>query len=753
MKIRFFGPRWTKWVHLRCDRTFMFFSSIFFHFPIFLLTWKMCLFCSKCMSLPAWASEFNHRCFLRSWCSMEMKCPFDDEKRDCRDWVGPPTRLGESRIQVPRVERAPRLLKRSLRIGLLLLLAHQTDLPLGPTSFVSFPFSAALSWKSFTRLCAAAAFTVPLISFSIRLQQFSVCACLAIPLSNDMNPQHFAVNLNTSKSSRVVCTFLVPEHVLPSPALPCKSLSIVATCPMRSPPSILASSSFLRHGTDTPDCFGPIDQPPTLFREILLVRQSTRDASHQCSFPTFPQSHCILIIALHRLDGSLQDPLALDRSRWSSSIHSSSLSVCSMTRSSLSEPIRCPNSNDVHELQSDLTQPHDQPSACPTSRRSPWHHGAQLLSLVLLPPKMPILFLPSRTSRACGPNGSLGPVSLLQFGCDNPPLVLCPWRIVCTNCETEDASFRVQVFLAHFVGNRACAWSSFLQTLHSHAHRASCIWKCVGVTAFTNFFCTLVHDVRLDSLRRYRTRQCVQLHHKHALPLVHRNCRTSLVPVLLNILQIWLRFFPVSFVAFLWRIPCFHLRLSLPVSGDIDPHRPSSTYSQSSFLFWLAATNMENSHNSRRSRPASASSCPSRPPGKYHFKQNWHSPQVQDYCIFSEFKHHGFPLLLPLHDHQSHLTHVFCWCLVHAFTLWLPWSSTSPSGFLQSVTLQSSSTSSPHCAACCSSPASAPTADGLPHQLHLLTPSMHQNSQQLRRPHDVVTRSEQQTPIMTRKTK
>ena len=50
-------------------------------------------------------------------------------------------------------------------------------------------------------------------------------------------------------------------------------------------------------------------------------------------------------------------------------------------------------------------------------------------------------------------------------------------------------------------------------------------------------------------------------------------------------------------------------------------------------------------------------------------QQSRHLPKVWDLCIFSKCGHHGFPLLFPLHDRQSHLTHVFHWLLVHAVTL------------------------------------------------------------------------------------
>ena len=91
------------------------------------------------------------------------------------------------------------------------------------SAFVRFvPFSAALSWYSFMRLVAACAFAVPFSSSSIRLRQLSVCACLAVPRSNDMHPGHLAVNPNSSKFSREKCTLASGlGHVILPPTFPC----------------------------------------------------------------------------------------------------------------------------------------------------------------------------------------------------------------------------------------------------------------------------------------------------------------------------------------------------------------------------------------------------------------------------------------------------------------------------------------------------------------------------------------------------
>ena len=93
-----FGPRWTgAWEYgpLEGDPAFMFFISLFFIFPnfCFFLEQKGSSLISclsfKHISLLAFVSQFNHRCFLCGRCSMEMWC------RDDRGWcswdgVGPP---------------------------------------------------------------------------------------------------------------------------------------------------------------------------------------------------------------------------------------------------------------------------------------------------------------------------------------------------------------------------------------------------------------------------------------------------------------------------------------------------------------------------------------------------------------------------------------------------------------------------------------------------------------------------------------
>ena len=120
------------------------------------------------------------------------------------------------------------------------------------SAFVRFvPFSAALSWYSFMRLVAACAFAVPFSSSSIRLRQLSVCACLAVPRSNDMHPGHLAVNPNSSKFSREMYTRFGTGTCYSASNFSLNSLSITMTSLLRRSPSIFGSSSFLRHGTAT----------------------------------------------------------------------------------------------------------------------------------------------------------------------------------------------------------------------------------------------------------------------------------------------------------------------------------------------------------------------------------------------------------------------------------------------------------------------------------------------------------------------
>ena len=69
--------------------------------------------------------------------------------------------------------------------------------------------SAALSRCSFTRLCAASPPSQCLSTPFNRLRQFSVCACLAISLSNDMHPGHLAVNPRLRSVVVVVCCLLL----------------------------------------------------------------------------------------------------------------------------------------------------------------------------------------------------------------------------------------------------------------------------------------------------------------------------------------------------------------------------------------------------------------------------------------------------------------------------------------------------------------------------------------------------------------
>ena len=82
---------------------FHFFRRKSFFFSFFLYFFHIYFF------LLALVSEFN--CFLRSLCSLEMRCP-DDIGRDSWDWVGPPA-WGEHASTPQSGVEAPRLLKRS----------------------------------------------------------------------------------------------------------------------------------------------------------------------------------------------------------------------------------------------------------------------------------------------------------------------------------------------------------------------------------------------------------------------------------------------------------------------------------------------------------------------------------------------------------------------------------------------------------------------------------------------------------------
>ena len=90
----------------------------------------------------------------------------------------------------------------------------------------------------------ASAITVPLNS-SIRLRQISVCACLAIPSSNETHPGHLAASQNTSISSRVMHT-----------------LFGIGACPSISSFSLRSLSWSLSASSEpprsSPDCCDPI---------------------------------------------------------------------------------------------------------------------------------------------------------------------------------------------------------------------------------------------------------------------------------------------------------------------------------------------------------------------------------------------------------------------------------------------------------------------------------------------------------------
>ena len=102
----FFGPRWTEGIgngpFMGGPRFHFFTISFLSCFSLFFLVFLVCPFflplvdcfgenLSNHISLLAFVSEFNKRCFLRGRSSMEMWCP-DDIGRDSCVWVGPPTR-------------------------------------------------------------------------------------------------------------------------------------------------------------------------------------------------------------------------------------------------------------------------------------------------------------------------------------------------------------------------------------------------------------------------------------------------------------------------------------------------------------------------------------------------------------------------------------------------------------------------------------------------------------------------------------
>ena len=112
-------------------------------------------------------------------------------------------------------------------------------------------FSMALSGYSFMRLIAASAFAVPFNSASTRLRQFSVCICLVVLRCNDVHPGHLAVKPNSSKFSRDIHTRFGTRTCSSMFTLSLCTMSIITTSLLRRSPSILWSSSLLRHGTAT----------------------------------------------------------------------------------------------------------------------------------------------------------------------------------------------------------------------------------------------------------------------------------------------------------------------------------------------------------------------------------------------------------------------------------------------------------------------------------------------------------------------
>ena len=108
----------------------MFFTPFFLKKKSFFFPFSCTAF--KEVLLLALVSEFN--CFLRSRCSMEMRCP-DDAGRDSWDWVGPPP-WGEHDSTPQSGVEAPRQLRRSLLQIVLLFLLFSTRAEESPQVYV-----------------------------------------------------------------------------------------------------------------------------------------------------------------------------------------------------------------------------------------------------------------------------------------------------------------------------------------------------------------------------------------------------------------------------------------------------------------------------------------------------------------------------------------------------------------------------------------------------------------------------------------
>ena len=101
------------------------------------------------------------------------------------------------------------------------------------------------------RLCAASAFTVPL-KLLLNPPAAVFCARLSRrPLEQRHAPGTSRCESRTPQVFKSCTLFLVLEHVLPSPAFPRRPCPSSRPLLWRRSPSILASSSFLRHGTAT----------------------------------------------------------------------------------------------------------------------------------------------------------------------------------------------------------------------------------------------------------------------------------------------------------------------------------------------------------------------------------------------------------------------------------------------------------------------------------------------------------------------
>ena len=154
-----------------------------------------------------------------------MWCP-DDIGRDSWDWVGPPAWV-RACYNSPEWGAGSSPVKNGASPDCIIVVVIVFGASVCPSSGLDFvrSLSATLSWYSFTRLCAAFAFTVPLNSSSIRLRQFPLSACLSVPWATTCT-WDISLWIRTPPSLHVLCTHSsAPKHVpsFPSPWSPCPS--------------------------------------------------------------------------------------------------------------------------------------------------------------------------------------------------------------------------------------------------------------------------------------------------------------------------------------------------------------------------------------------------------------------------------------------------------------------------------------------------------------------------------------------------